>query len=102
MSHSIASPGASRLVAGSAAGGGSTSGVATPGWRVHEATTSSAQSRRNIRPPDGNARRGDAHGRDRGLPDLAGDCTVAGSVGIEDEWLEGWDPTPGTLSGGAR
>src|SRR3954467_10861695 len=98
MSHSIASPGASKPATGSAAGGGSTSGVATPGWRAHEATISSRQSERNIRPPDGNARRGDARGGDRGLPDLAGDCTVAGSVGIEDEWLEGWDPTPGIVS----
>lgn len=43
------------------------------------------------------------HVRDRTLPDLAGDCTACWNGGavaraIEDEWLAGWDPTPGIVS----
>lgn len=43
------------------------------------------------------------HALDRTLPDLAGDCAAwwnGGAVArtIEDEWLEGWDPTAGIVS----
>src|SRR3954471_11911765 len=43
------------------------------------------------------------HESDGRLPDLAGSCWSSWNGGrvsrpIEDEWLEGWDPTPGIVS----
>ena len=40
------------------------------------------------------------HGVDRALPHLAGSCGPCWNhlVTAEDEWLEGWDPTPGIVS----